>query len=424
MNNQNKEAGILPSGEQVTKAIRDNAPVGIAAGVGLAGLVNVLQELRRNRDSAKAKSSQDILEVPIPVVSASKSAAFLPTGIGSSAFSRIPSFFSNITQLIKQNPGTALRVGIPAAAGTGLGASAIIGGVQNAANDVKPSLLWNDSLNLAALGGGAALSYGAVNGLVSAIRKKREQQRLESAKAEYAKMLGEDLVSPKTAEFPLCEEVSRMLAGIAASEFNVPVNGTTKIASAGQEVVAGITSAPTLLALLALAAGHKYMYDREQSAIAGAKAMPKKIKPPTQIRLVAADAPKTQLETAKSPNPGDLPAEGAEKTAAKYNPIAAAATELAMGNFLIHKAKESEHGGADKNVKINPETGMPFEKRVETKPKSDFVDENTLVVNTPTGATIIDATDPQTLALLKEKQKEIAQRMEAASVLPATAANH
>lgn len=463
MNTQENKTAIfaLPSAQTTIQTLKDNAPTGIAIGAGTAGLVNLLAELRRNRQQQVTKNNSDVLEVQIPTAAAqqsktaeanrpglwanirakknrgekpakpgqegypdkenwnkltseSKSAAMLPSGIGSPIISALKN--------IIENPAPAIRAAIPITAGAGVGGAALWNGIKNTSQTPTPtSNFWQAPLELGALAIPAVASYAGVNSLMSSIREKREQQRLESAKQQYAKLLGDQLTEPKTASFPLCEEVVRVLSGAAAADFNVSVGGTTKLAdfNASERAVALGLSVPSMLAVLAGVTSHKYMYDREQAAIAGAKMTPTRIKPPSQIRLVSVPA---QPVEQKEQEAGDLPAEAATKTAAGYNPITAAAADLAMGSFLINKAKEG-NGGKGDEPKINPQTGMPFVKKLQAQPKDNFVDSNTLVVNTPTGNTVIEAVDPTALKILQEKQKDLAQRMEAASVLPTDSTN-
>lgn len=411
MNTENKTAILgLPSASTTVEAIKNNAPMGIAIGGGAAGLVNLLAELRRARQQQASKDKGEVLEVQIPTPASSKPkvATFVPSGIAPT--------IKGLLDAIKSNPGQAARIGVPITAGIAAGAT----GLSNTLADyTDTSKGWQAPLELGALAIPAVATYAGVNGIISSLRQKREQQRLESAKKQYAQLLGNELVGNKTASFPLCEEVVRIMAGAAASEFNVPVNGTTKIAEfnpANRALALGV-SVPTMLAVLAGIASHKYMYDREQSAIAGAKMTPTRIKPPSQIRLVSAPSPADE----KAQEVGDLPAESAEKTASRVSPLTLAASDVALGNFLINETKEQQ--AKKEEDKINPETGMPYAKKLKPQAKDNFVDANTLVVNTPTGSVVIDAADPAVLKLLHEKQKDLAQRMQSASVLPTNSTN-
>jgi hypothetical protein len=458
MNTENKTGFLLlPNGAEISQALKSYAPTGIAIGAGTAGLVNLLAELRRNRQQQVSKSNSEVLEVQIPspqkkeangpglwanirakrkrgekpakpgqegypdkknwkeLTSESKEAGFVPAGVSAPILGAIRNIVENVGQAAKKSiPITAgLTVGTALAGAKGVGKTL-------AEQTPNQNPLWQAPLDLAALVVPAAGAYAGVNSVMSSLRKKREEERLQNAQNQYSKLLGQELIGTKTAEFPLCEEVVRVLAGSAAAEFNVSVNGITKIAQGldlGHVLSIG-TSSPTLLAVLAAVASHKYMYDREQAAIAGAKMAPTRIKPPSQIRLVSAPA---QVDE-KVQDTGDLPAESAEKTAGIGGPVlTAASVDLTINKLIANKLKEKAE--AIRRSKINPETGMPFEKKVHTEAKQDFVDANTLVVNTPTGATVIDAADPAALKVLQEKQKEIAQRMEAASVLPTNSTN-
>lgn len=394
-----KEA-LGPNPSQIINAAKTIGVPAAIGGAGIAGLVAALSEMRKQREAQEPPTPRrDVLEVQLPQV-------------------KVASVLGRLGSLIN-SPGRALAAATTTAvAGTGLAAAgpSILASLKakvsgqdagtafvNAApsSSPSPSYAFEAPLMAGMAAGGLVGGYSLVDSILKARRRRDAAARLEKSKQEYSQLLGQTLTGPaslKTAAFPLCEEMVRLMSGMVAAELNLPINGTTKIASSEwQKLLAIATSTPMLVALGAAAASHQFMYNREKDVENSMTA--KRVTPPKEIRLVSAPAaPALPAPAAKEEEPATIKA--AEML------IDVPFKELLGGGRGVSKAPVA----GDINSDGKPDA---------IAPKVERVDANTYRVITPAGAVTVDATDPNTRHILEKDHSRLAEILSGISALPA-----
>lgn len=332
------EGYVIPGRPEIGKALKDWAPLGLGVGIGGAALVNLAAHLNRvkKQNLDEEPKTDDVMEIQLPT----KKVAGLPNTLLSGILQKIQGAIqatkasSAVTATIPEaqamksgvrnlaeNVGKTLKSPhgyVPAGMATATGGLALLRSKLNEAarasgklpassdSKARTNLLLQSGLATAAFALPALAAYHGTDALVKKVRTSQADEELDQAKGEYENLLGESLTGPasvKTASFPYCEEFVRTLAGMTAGSLGIPVDSTCSPdflpelnqKSAGgfgemvDEVIAPAVSIPSAVAVLAGIAAHKLMYSREKALDAAMN--PKKIKPPTAVRLTRAPAP-------------------------------------------------------------------------------------------------------------------------------------
>lgn len=390
---------MLPSWEQVATQVKKYGPASVASGAGLAGLSYLVSEMRQSQNDKKKREkaregSTDVLTVEIPNRKTASMRSLLTEGIRGAG------------RIIKNNPvkttGAVVAAGTVPAVWMASSSEKNTGGQtpspQNAAPPPKESKGkpkrpdgsswgWHSPLVAGTIVGGSALGYGIIDTIIKRRRRAEQARKLETAKLEYSRMLGESLAGPKLA---MVEEIPH-LEGLVAGMADILCPGSQKDSS----FIQNITSTPMLAALLAAVVAHQFVYNRETAASNALKET--KIKPPKSIRLVSAPA--------RKPDPGQLMLEDTAATpmiSDIKSAILQEQVEQLLEKIEEKKVEEKEDG-----------------RDAELSAKAEKLDSNTTVIHTANGPVVINANDPEANRILQERQEQLRSIMSGHTALPA-----
>ena len=229
-----------------------------------------------------------------------------------------------------------------------------------------------------------AVGYTIVDTILKKLRKSRMEADLENKKKEYSTLLTQKIMKSASEEYSY-PTIEGLIASAVDMIQNEPLEKSAaeqvKNAVADPTTLSMITSTPGLGALLAGILAHNYWYGRQkdiQNAIMKQESETVK-RTPAQIKLRSVD-----------------PEQEEDKMAG-----------IMDGGFLdnistAHSLKEIVEG------EKTPESSKASFARKKVFSPSDVqqIDDNTVVVRTDDGETQIDASDPESVALL-EKYKEV-----------------
>lgn len=199
------------------------------------------------------------------------------------------------------------------------------------------------------------------------------------------------------------EEEARKKKNIQSGKLISTEPDNEKVATSTADAILG---APILLALLAGIATHRHSLNRERDVDNYYNNIGKRnAKPPTRVKLVT--APKTVMPADKEPTAAEE--EKADDKAGKK------AANLIGTGLLGLKALEMAKDGGPSGVAVelaNKEKEELLaqeeeERQLARSTPIDRVDANTVILNTPSGQIVIDATDPESMEYLRNNQEAI-----------------
>ncbi len=319
---------LVPTGQHLQHYLQKFGPTSVAAGAGAAGLVEIIAAINR----AKKEKEQQA------------------AGVGSAP-----------ETLVVPIPGkTAGAPGVP-----------------------PPNYLFDSAMVAGSAVVPGAITYKLLHSWFQNKEKERLRSQVDTAKTEYAGLLSNELFGGKTASvYPVIDSLVKTASMMLSRQIPLQKNADVTPVSAA-------TSMPALLALIAAAGSHQFMYNRQKEL--EDLYTQKKMLPPKNIKFVTQPAanqpPKEEEELPKLAN-------------------------LLMNSTL---AASLANAATDLKGKMSPEgllSGTPAPKEeapAEANAPGTIrnVDKNTVVVQTKDGPLTIDALDPKAMEFLAANQGQI-----------------
>lgn len=291
--------------------------------------------------------------------------------------------------MFRRNPKTTATVG--AVTGAGAVGGGLYGLGDHNENKDRASLL-DASIATGLVGGGLLGGYSLVNSILRRRRKENLERQLASAKEEYSTLLGRTL--SKTAEETECLERFPAIHGFLG-EFVSVSNGSKEAEFKEADLSSGmlLLGSPGALATISGIVAHKWMYNRQKEL--ERLYTTKKPEPPKQIRLVSTPAPGSSQD---DDEPLELGMPEPEKVAGLteiIDQISATPDERKQEEETLGSAKQP------KVVKVGPGT-----VQIATEGRQPVE---------------IEASDPESAAILKTKAPMLARLIAAYQSTPTSA---